>query len=118
MDFLKKCVKGRALSHFWDNAVSVFAPKDHAHAKVSILDFPTALKNPMSLIVKVNGTEIAAYNGAESRQLDLVAGDDVEILYDEAANKIKINAKVNNEVYVGDTKPSDPAIKVWFKFTE
>lgn len=117
-DFFEKHVKGLALARLWVNALSVFAPKDHAHSKASITDFPTALKNPMTLIVKVNGTEVAAYNGAESKQLNLVAGDDVEFLFDAATNEIKINAKVNNEVHVGSSAPTDTKTKVWFKFTE
>lgn len=116
-DFLIKHVKGRALARLWANALNLFAPKEHTHGKVDIEDFPTALKNPMTLIVKSGNTEAVAYNGAEAKSIDIVAGDNVSITAE--AGKLTINAqKMDDCVATGKMTPVKGQAKLWVKFTD
>lgn len=47
------------------------APISHTHTKSQITDFPTALKNPNSLVIQANGTDVASYDGSTSKSVNI-----------------------------------------------
>ena len=49
------------------------AVEGHKHTKNQITDFPTAIKNPQSLTIKVNGTNSVIYNGETTKEVNITA---------------------------------------------
>lgn len=47
------------------------AEKNHTHSKSQITDFPSALKNPESLTIQMNGTTAVTYDGDSSKSVDI-----------------------------------------------
>lgn len=43
----------------------------HTHTKSQITDFPTSLKNPNALTIKLNGTEAASYDGSAAKSVNI-----------------------------------------------
>lgn len=63
----------------WSNVAgkpSTFTPTAHKHTKADITDFPAALKNPNSLIIKLNGgstegTSLFTYDGSGAKIINI-----------------------------------------------
>ena len=58
------------------NHDSVYAKTSHTHTKSQITDFPTTLKNPNSVIIKLNGgstegTNLFTYDGSAAKSLNI-----------------------------------------------
>lgn len=49
------------------------ANTSHTHTKSQITDFPTSLKNPNALTVKLNGTSQGGYDGSAAKTIDVTA---------------------------------------------
>lgn len=49
------------------------APTSHTHTKSQITDFPTSLKNPTALTIKLNGTTAVAYDGSAAKSVNVTA---------------------------------------------
>lgn len=47
------------------------ASGSHTHVKKEITDFPTTMKNPNSLTLKLNGTSQGAYDGSEAKEVNI-----------------------------------------------
>lgn len=68
-----------ASSVAWGNVTgkpSTFTPSSHTHTKSQITDFPGALKNPNSLVIKLNGgategTNMFTYDGSAAKSLSI-----------------------------------------------
>lgn len=45
----------------------------HTHTKNEITDFPTAIKNPNALTLKLNGTSQGAYDGSSAKEVNITA---------------------------------------------
>lgn len=68
-----------ASSVAWGNVSgrpSTFTPSSHTHTKSQITDFPGALKNPNSLVIKLNGgategTNMFTYDGSTAKSLSI-----------------------------------------------
>lgn len=68
-----------ASSVAWGNVSgkpSTFTPSSHTHTKSQITDFPTTLKNPTSLVIKLNGgttegTNMFTYDGSIAKSLSI-----------------------------------------------
>ncbi len=68
-----------ASSVAWGNVSgkpSTFTPSSHTHTKSQITDFPAALKNPNSLVIKLNGgategTNMFTYDGSGAKSLSI-----------------------------------------------
>lgn len=68
-----------ASSVAWGNVSgrpSTFTPSSHTHTKSQITDFPTTLKNPTSLVIKLNGgttegTNMFTYDGSTAKSLSI-----------------------------------------------
>lgn len=66
----------------WANILgkpSSFTPATHTHTKSQITDFPAALKNPNSLIIKLNGgstegTNLFTYDGSGAKTINITPG--------------------------------------------
>ena len=71
-----------AKSVAWGNVTgkpSTFTPSSHTHTKSQITDFPSSLKNPNSVIIKLNGgttegTNLFTYNGSSAKTINITAG--------------------------------------------
>lgn len=55
---------------------STFTPSSHTHTKSQITDFPTTLKNPTSLVIKLNGgttegTNMFTYDGSTAKSFSI-----------------------------------------------
>lgn len=106
------------LARFWASCLQKFAPKEHTHGKASITDFPTALKNPMTLTVKAEGSEVQAYNGAEAKAIEFVAGLGVTITSDNETGKITIVAN-STPINAGTTEANAQQVaSVWIKLND
>ena len=51
-----------------------YAPSSHKHKKADISDFPTSMKNPNALEIKMNGQNPVSYDGAAARSINITAG--------------------------------------------
>ena len=68
-----------ASSVAWGNVSgkpSTFTPSTHTHTKSQITDFPTTLKNPTSLVIKLNGgstegTNMFTYDGSAAKSFSI-----------------------------------------------
>lgn len=68
-----------ASSVAWGNVSgrpSTFTPSSHTHTKSQITDFPTTLKNPTSLVIKLNGgttegTNMFTYDGSTAKSFSI-----------------------------------------------
>lgn len=68
-----------ASSVAWGNVTgkpSTFTPSSHTHTKSQITDFPSALKNPSSLVIKLNGgategTNMFTYDGSAAKSFNI-----------------------------------------------
>ena len=68
-----------ASSVAWGNVTgkpSTFTPSSHTHTKSQITDFPGALKNPNSLVIKLNGgategTNMFTYDGSAAKSFNI-----------------------------------------------
>ena len=49
------------------------AAAEHKHTKNQITDFPTAMKNPQSLTIKVKGTNSVIYDGETAKEVNITA---------------------------------------------
>ena len=71
-----------ASSVAWGNVSgkpSTFTPSSHTHTKSQITDFPSALKNPSSIIIKLNGgttegTNMFTYDGSGAKSINITPG--------------------------------------------
>lgn len=52
---------------------STFTPSAHTHTKSQITDFPTALKNPAALTIKLNGGNATSYDGSTAKEVNITA---------------------------------------------
>ena len=50
-----------------------YAPSSHKHKKADISDFPTSMKNPNALEIKMNGQNPVSYDGAAAKSIDITA---------------------------------------------
>ncbi len=74
---------GTATSVPWtgvSNKPDAFTPAIHTHTKVDITDFPTSLKNPNAVIIKLNsgtaeGTNMFTYDGSAAKSINITPGD-------------------------------------------
>ena len=48
-----------------------FNPSSHSHTKNQISDFPTSLKNPNALTIKLNGSNQGGYDGSSSKEVNI-----------------------------------------------
>lgn len=70
---------GSATSVPWSGVTgkpSTFTPSSHTHTKSQITDFPGALKNPSSLVIKLNGgategTNMFTYDGSAAKSFNI-----------------------------------------------
>ena len=51
-----------------------YAPSSHKHKKADISDFPTSMKNPNALEIKMNGQKPVSYDGAAAKSINITAG--------------------------------------------
>lgn len=51
-----------------------YAPSSHKHKKADISDFPTSMKNPNALEIKMNGQNPVSYDGAAAKSINITAG--------------------------------------------
>ncbi len=56
------------------NGLSGKANTSHTHTKSEITDFPTSMKNPSALTIKLNGTSQGAYDGSSAKEINITAG--------------------------------------------
>ena len=49
------------------------APTNHTHTKANITDFPTSMKNPNALEIKMNGQNPVSYDGAAAKSINITA---------------------------------------------
>ncbi len=54
-----------------DALLSKKSATGHTHTKSQITDFPTSLKNPTALTIKLNGTEAASYDGSSAKTVNV-----------------------------------------------
>ena len=47
------------------------APTNHTHTKANITDFPTSMKNPNALEIKMNGQNPVSYDGAAAKSINI-----------------------------------------------
>lgn len=52
---------------------TTFTPSAHTHTKSEITDFPTALKNPAALTIKLNGGNATSYDGSSAKEVNVTA---------------------------------------------
>ena len=50
-----------------------YAPSSHKHKKADISDFPTSMKNPNALEIKMNGQNPVSYDGAAAESINITA---------------------------------------------
>lgn len=50
-----------------------YAPSSHKHKKADISDFPTSIKNPNALEIKMNGQNPVSYDGAAAKSINITA---------------------------------------------
>lgn len=50
-----------------------FTPSSHNHTKANITDFPTSMKNPNALEIKMNGQNPVSYDGAAAKSINITA---------------------------------------------
>ena len=50
-----------------------YAPSSHKHKKADISDFPTSIKNPDALEIKMNGKNPVSYDGAAAKSINITA---------------------------------------------
>ena len=50
-----------------------YAPSSHKHKKADISDFPTSIKNPKALEIKMNGQNPVSYDGAAAKSINITA---------------------------------------------
>ena len=50
-----------------------YAPSSHKHKKADISDFPTSMKNPNALEIKMNGQNPVSYDGAAAKSINITA---------------------------------------------
>ena len=50
------------------------AASSHNHTKANITDFPTSMKNPNALEIKMNGQNPVSYDGAAAKSINITAG--------------------------------------------
>ena len=48
-----------------------YAPSSHKHKKADISDFPTSIKNPNALEIKMNGQNPVSYDGAAAKSINI-----------------------------------------------
>lgn len=82
------------------------AEKQHKHEKSEITDFPVALRNPFPLEIKVNGKELAVYDGENKKSINIVASDINTYAKSEVDKKLseKANTSHGNHVPEVQTK--------------
>ena len=72
-------ISGGGVTVSWDTITdrpSSFTPSAHTHVKADITDFPNALKNPNSIIIKINsgtteGTNLFTYDGSSTKNINI-----------------------------------------------
>ena len=70
---------GSATSVPWSGVTgkpSTFTPSAHTHTKSQITDFPTSIKNPTSVVIKLNGgttegTNMFTYDGSAAKSINI-----------------------------------------------
>lgn len=68
-------------SYSWSEITSkpsTYTPSSHTHAKSQITDFPSTMKNPTSIIIKLNGgptegTNMFTYDGSTAKSINITA---------------------------------------------
>lgn len=60
------------LSQFLTNLSSKFAKISHSHTKSEITDFPTSMKNPTTLKIQFNGTDMYTYDGSAAKTVNII----------------------------------------------
>ena len=50
-----------------------FTPSSHTHTKANITDFPTSMKNPNALEIKMNGKNPVSYDGSAAKSINITA---------------------------------------------
>ena len=50
-----------------------YAPSSHKHKKADISDFPTSMKNPNALEIKMNGKNPVSYDGSAAKSINITA---------------------------------------------
>lgn len=76
LDAFEEYTVGSAASVPWSGVTgkpSTFTPSAHTHTVSEITDFPTSLKNPNALTIKLNGTSQGAYDGSAVKEIDITA---------------------------------------------
>lgn len=51
-----------------------YASSSHKHKKADISDFPTSMKNPYALEIKMNGQNPVSYDGGTAKSINITAG--------------------------------------------
>lgn len=93
------------------NGLAGKANTSHTHTKSQITDFPTSMKNPSALTIKLNGTSQGAYDGSSAKEINITASSV------GAATASDITTAINNL----DANPegsSSQGIKVQVKQTD
>ena len=67
-------VAGRAAEVPWSGVTGkpgTFPPSTHTHTKEQITNFPTSMKNPFGLTIKLNGTSQGTYDGSIAKEINI-----------------------------------------------
>lgn len=79
-----------------------YAPSSHKHKKADISDFPTSMKNPNALEIKMNGQNPVSYDGAAAKSIDITPGSI------GSYTKQEVDTKVNGKANTNHTHPYLP----------
>ena len=84
-----------------------YAAASHTHTKNQITDFPSSLKNPTSLTIQGNGSQIAVYDGSEAKTVNITKSSiglenvdntaDADKIVKSAASADKVNGHTVNK---------------------
>lgn len=78
------------------------ADSSHTHTKANITDFPTSMKNPNALEIKMNGQNPVSYDGAAAKSINITPGSI------GSYTKQEVDTKVNGKANTNHTHPYLP----------
>lgn len=93
-----------------------YAPTVHTHTKSQIIDFPTVLPNPHSLVIQANGSSLGDYDGSAGKAFNITASN--VGAYTKGEVDSKLGGKANSTHSHSEYQPKGDYATTGHKHTE
>lgn len=77
-----------------------YAPTVHTHTKSQIIDFPTVLPNPHSLVIQANGSSLGDYDGSAGKAFNITASNVGAYTKGEVDERLNGKANTNHGTHI------------------